>query len=95
MPDHLHVIVAASERDARLGNFSAALKRWMRKELDASWEWQAGCFDRLYGQMSPFMRNGFISREIQFAQTSSKIGKSGHIGWSLTTNNDCGEALAC
>jgi REP element-mobilizing transposase RayT len=48
MPDHLHVVVAPSERDARLGNFSAALKRWMREELDASWEWQSGCFDRLF-----------------------------------------------
>jgi REP-associated tyrosine transposase len=47
MPDHLHVVVAPSERDAKLGNFSAALKRWMREELDAPWEWQAGCFDRL------------------------------------------------
>jgi len=36
MPDHLHVVVAPSERDAQLGNFSAALKRWMRKELSAS-----------------------------------------------------------
>jgi putative transposase len=47
MPDHLHVVVAPSERDGRLGNFSAALKRWMRKELNALWEWQPGCFDRL------------------------------------------------
>jgi REP element-mobilizing transposase RayT len=47
MPDHLHIVVAPRERDARLGNFSAALKRWMLKELDASWEWQLGCFDRL------------------------------------------------
>jgi putative transposase len=47
MPDHLHAVVAPSERDAQLGNFSAALKRWMRKELNASWEWQPGCFDRL------------------------------------------------
>ena len=47
MPDHLHVVVAPSERDRRLGNFSAAMKRWMRKELNASWEWQPGCFDRL------------------------------------------------
>jgi len=36
MPDHLHVVVAPSEGDAQLGNFSAALKRWMRKELSAS-----------------------------------------------------------
>jgi REP element-mobilizing transposase RayT len=46
MPD-LHAVVASSKRDGRLGNFSAAAKRWMRKELDASWEWQPGCFDRL------------------------------------------------
>jgi putative transposase len=48
MPDHLHVIVAPTKsREAKLGNFSAALKRWMREELKASWKWQAGCFDRL------------------------------------------------
>ena len=48
MPDHLHVIVAPIEsRNAKLGNFSAALKRWMRQELNASWNWQPGCFDRL------------------------------------------------
>jgi putative transposase len=48
MPDHLHVIVSPKEdRDAKLGNFSGALKRWMREELDASWQWQPGCFDRL------------------------------------------------
>ena len=48
MPDHLHVIIAPMEgRDAKLGNFSAALKRWMRRELNASWNWQPGCFDRL------------------------------------------------
>ncbi len=48
MPDHLHVLVAPTkERDATLGNFSAALKRWMRHELKASWKWQPGCFDRL------------------------------------------------
>lgn len=47
-PDHLHVLVAPTkEREAKLGNFSAALKRWMRKELKASWKWQPGCFDRL------------------------------------------------
>lgn len=48
MPDHLHVIVAPIEsHNAKLGNFSAALKRWMRQELNASWKWQLGCFDRL------------------------------------------------
>src|ERR1700719_419367 len=34
MPDHLHVIVTPIEdRDARIGDFSAALKRWIRKEI--------------------------------------------------------------
>ena len=48
MPDHLHVIAAPiNNRDTKLGNFSGALKRWMRQELNASWTWQPGCFDRL------------------------------------------------
>jgi REP element-mobilizing transposase RayT len=48
MPDHLHVIAAPTEdRDAKIGNFAAAIKRWVRQELDASWKWQRGSFDRL------------------------------------------------
>jgi REP element-mobilizing transposase RayT len=48
MPDHLHVIIAPTEnREAKLGNFSAAIKRWMRRDLNASWKWQRGSFDRL------------------------------------------------
>lgn len=48
MPDHLHVIVTPTEdREARLGNCSAALKRWIRQELSARWKWQPGSFDRL------------------------------------------------
>ena len=48
MPDHLHVIASPTDaRDAKLGNFSAALKRWIRREPDATWKWQPGCFDRL------------------------------------------------
>ena len=63
MPDHLHVIVAPSEnRDAKIGNFSGAIKRWMRQEMQRDgkrsacptmtartpeWAWQTGCFDRL------------------------------------------------
>src|SRR5437762_4165901 len=48
MPDHLHAIVSPIRgREAKVGNFSGALKRWIRKELLASWQWQPGCFDRL------------------------------------------------
>ena len=75
--DHLHVVVAPSERDARLGNFSAALKRWMREELDASWEWQSGCFDRLLRSDESLHEKWLYLQEIQFAQPSSKSGKWG------------------
>ncbi len=48
MPDHLHVIVAPTEdREAKLGNCSAALKRWMREQLNASWDFHPSWFDRL------------------------------------------------
>ena len=48
MPDHLHVIVSPIDaRDANLEFFSAALKRWIRRELRAAWNWQPGCFDGL------------------------------------------------
>jgi REP element-mobilizing transposase RayT len=48
MPDHLHAIAAPThDRSAKLGNFSDALKRWTRQELNASWNWQPGCFNRL------------------------------------------------
>jgi putative transposase len=48
MPDHLHIIASpVTDRDAKVGNLSAAIKRWMREELKASWKWQPGCFDRL------------------------------------------------
>ena len=48
MPDHLHAVVSPrKDRNAKLGNFSGALKRWMHEELNASWNWQPGCFDRL------------------------------------------------
>jgi REP element-mobilizing transposase RayT len=48
MPDHLHAIVAPTrDREAKLGNFSGAIKRWMREDLNGSWKWQRGSFDRL------------------------------------------------
>jgi REP element-mobilizing transposase RayT len=74
MPDHLHVIVAPTkDRETKLGNFSGALKRWMREELKASWKWQPVCFDRplrsgeslhdkwLYVQENP-VRAGVVQR---------------------------------
>ena len=69
MPDHLHVLVApAKERDAKLGNFSAALKRWMRHELKAIWRWQPGVSTDCCARVIPCMRSGFMSKKIQPAQ---------------------------
>jgi putative transposase len=47
MPDHVHLLAGPSDRDAAVGELSAAIKRRMRKALNAPWAWQPGCFDRL------------------------------------------------
>jgi REP element-mobilizing transposase RayT len=49
MPDHAHLIVSpVDDRDLSIGDFSAAFKRLLRRELGSqTWEWQRGCFDRL------------------------------------------------
>jgi putative transposase len=47
MPDHVHLLAAPNERDGQVGALSAAIKRRMRRQLKAAWQWQPGCFDRL------------------------------------------------
>jgi putative transposase len=47
MPHHVHLLIAPLEREAAVGNASAALKRFIREELKATWHWQPGSFDRL------------------------------------------------
>jgi REP element-mobilizing transposase RayT len=47
MPDHVHLLIAPLEREAAVGNASAALKRFIRQDLKATWQWQPGSFDRL------------------------------------------------
>ncbi len=47
MPDHVHLLIAPLEREAAVGNASAAIKRFMRQDLKATWQWQPGSFDRL------------------------------------------------
>lgn len=47
MPDHVHLLAAPFDRETPVGNLSGAVKRWMRQELGATWEWQPGSFDRL------------------------------------------------
>jgi REP-associated tyrosine transposase len=50
MPDHVHLLAAPMNRDAAVGELSAAIKRRVRKTLNADWQWQPGCFDRLLRQ---------------------------------------------
>jgi putative transposase len=47
MPDHLHTIATPLKRDAPVGEFVALLKRRMRKDLNAKWNWQSSFFDHL------------------------------------------------
>ena len=47
MPDHVHLLAAPKDRDEAVGNLIGALKRWIRQDLQAHWEWQEGSFDRL------------------------------------------------
>jgi REP element-mobilizing transposase RayT len=64
MPDHLHVLVTPSkDRAAKLNDFSAALKRWIRQQLNAQWRWQSGCFDRLLRSDESAQNKWFYIRE--------------------------------
>ncbi len=77
MPDHLHALVAPTkEREAKLGNFSAALKRRMREALKASWKWQPGCFDGLLrsGRV-PAREMALFSGESSSCRTCPKVGR--------------------
>jgi len=48
MPDHLHALVSPLDREAPVAQFSAGLKRFVRREINADWKWQDGVFDRLF-----------------------------------------------
>ena len=48
MPDHIHLLATPQDdREAKVGDLVGALKRWIRRDVDARWQWQAGSFDRL------------------------------------------------
>jgi putative transposase len=58
MPDHLHIVITPSDREASVSQFAKWFKRWFNAELsdyrpsvpdgeNMIWRWQEGCFDRL------------------------------------------------
>jgi REP element-mobilizing transposase RayT len=48
MPDHFHAVVCPTkDREAKITQFSAGLKRFVRSQTQAAWKWQEGVFDRL------------------------------------------------
>jgi REP element-mobilizing transposase RayT len=47
MPDHLHALVSPFDRETAIIQFSAGLKRFVRRSVAANWQWQDGVFDRL------------------------------------------------
>ena len=63
MPDHLHVLVAPTDRGATITQFSAGLKRFVRKTTEVSWKWQDGVFDRLLRREEAAMDKWLYMRE--------------------------------
>ncbi len=47
MPDHMHALIAPKNREAPVVQYSAGLKRHVRRVVQAPWKWQEGVFDRL------------------------------------------------
>jgi putative transposase len=48
MPDHFHALIRPQiARESPPTTFSAPLKRFVRRETNATWKWQEGVFDRL------------------------------------------------
>ncbi len=63
MPDHLHALVSPLDRDAPIIQFSAGLKRFVLREVKASWKWQEGVFDRLLRREEPAEAKWLYMRE--------------------------------
>ena len=79
MPDHVHLLLGPVEREAAVGNASGAIKRFVRQQLRAPWQWQPGSFDRLLRPMNRRKRNGNTSVRIRCGQGWWKNGRIGHI----------------
>ena len=97
MPDHLHAIVSPTrDRQAKVGNFSGALKRWIREEVHASWKWQPGCFDRLLRSDESLHEKWSYLQENPVRPGLLRIGKIGRIDsdW-VTMINRGGNHIDC
>jgi len=78
MPDHLHALVCPlKNREAKIKQFSAGLKRFVRSETQAAWKWQDGVFDRLLRKNEFAEFNGSIFGKTSFARGWSSDGKIG------------------
>jgi REP element-mobilizing transposase RayT len=74
MPDHIHLLIAPKEREEAVGNASGAIKRWMRVELDADWQWQPGSFDRLLRSDESAWEKWQYSRKSRPCRVSEDMG---------------------
>ena len=70
MPDHLHAIVSPKDREIKIGNFSGALKRWIRQELGASWNGNQALSIVFCGRANPCTRNGFTFKKTRSVPVS-------------------------
>ena len=79
MPDHVHLLIAPLERESAVGNASAALKRVIRHDLKATWQWQPGSFDRLLRSDESANKNGNTFARIRCEPVWCRNGATGHI----------------
>jgi REP element-mobilizing transposase RayT len=86
MPDHFHALISPmKDREARITQFSAGLKRFVRSQTHADLKWQDGVFDRLLRKDEFAESKWLYTREILFARDWSSGGKIGPIS-SITKN---------
>jgi len=63
MPDHLHALASPFDREAKVTQYSAGLKRTIKKTAGGEWRWQEGAFDRLLREDESLMQKWFYLRE--------------------------------
>ncbi len=77
MPDHVHLLIAPNDREAKVGNAAGSIKRWMRQELNAEGSGSQAASIACFARMSLQRRSGNTCGKIRFEPVSSRIGRIG------------------
>ena len=63
MPDHIHALISPLNREAKVTQFSAGLKRAIKRKVGEEWQWQHGVFDRLLRRKESAYQKWIYMRE--------------------------------